>query len=390
MRIAHYLYTSSEEVYGGEKSSLNFIEQLAERHSVTVILYGESNLIDHLEERDIDFEVISPEGPVPDAYRELKSTREGHSKWLTMARYNFRLWKYLRQEDFDLIHYNNIFGFLLTHPAVTMDRLPTVLHIRTKPQGTPWYWRVSLARADRCICVSDGVVKGLEEHLPAYLWNRVKGKTTRIHNPVRVDTAKQFLEDNDRSALRRQLGFTAEEFAIGYIGSIDERKNQFSFLKDIVVPAVKRCPDVRFYFLGGTKQNEYERKCKDFVVEKGISDAVTFAGYQSNIFEWYTSLDAIALYSHREGLPRAVLEGMAFGLPVVTNRTTGVDEIITDRKDGFIVEKPATFVNRLEELVNNDQLQKKMEKEAKETIGRSFSVTELSSRLEQVYADTIL
>jgi glycosyltransferase involved in cell wall biosynthesis len=83
-------------------------------------------------------------------------------------------------------------------------------------------------------------------------------------------------------------------------------------------------------WLGTGRHLEEMRTMADHL---GISDIVCFAGYVSNreeLFNYMRDSDFFVLASRTEGLPRAVIEAMAMGLPVVGTRVGGIPELLDD------------------------------------------------------------
>ncbi|MBA2565780.1 MAG: glycosyltransferase family 4 protein [Gemmatimonadetes bacterium] len=77
---------------------------------------------------------------------------------------------------------------------------------------------------------------------------------------------------------------------------------------------------------------------KDLAAQYGLADRVLFTGFVARPVEVLSSMDAIVFSSRQEGLPLALLEGMAAGaLPIVT-RVGGMPEVINDPELGWVVE----------------------------------------------------
>jgi glycosyltransferase involved in cell wall biosynthesis len=70
----------------------------------------------------------------------------------------------------------------------------------------------------------------------------------------------------------------------------------------------------------------------------GIAESVTFVGEQSDIAAWLLRSTAAVLPSRWEGMPNALLEAMASGLPCVATRVSGSEEMIQHRVNGLLVE----------------------------------------------------
>ena len=74
--------------------------------------------------------------------------------------------------------------------------------------------------------------------------------------------------------------------------------------------------------------------------ELGLEGRITFLGWQSReeLVRWYHSSTLFLFPSRHEGMPNAVLEAMAGGLPVVASRIAGNEELVLDGVTGRLVE----------------------------------------------------
>jgi len=100
-----------------------------------------------------------------------------------------------------------------------------------------------------------------------------------------------------------------------YVGRLEEQKNVLVLAEACSILAQKR-PDFRFVFVGaGSLRNEIES-----VVERaGVSGQITLAGFQRDITPFLSRADAVVSLSHHEGLPNALLEAVAWDVPVVAS-----------------------------------------------------------------------
>lgn len=84
-----------------------------------------------------------------------------------------------------------------------------------------------------------------------------------------------------------------------------------------------------------------ESKLKELVERRGLQDQVHFYGFVpfgAELFNLYKSNHIFALPSLSEGTPKAVVEAMAFGLPIVASRVGGLPDMITDGSEGFLIQ----------------------------------------------------
>jgi len=79
---------------------------------------------------------------------------------------------------------------------------------------------------------------------------------------------------------------------------------------------------------------------KSLARELGISERVAFLGWQSReeLTKWYHQANLFLFPSRHEGMPNAVLEAMASGLPVVATRIAGNEELVVEGETGFLVQ----------------------------------------------------
>lgn len=89
--------------------------------------------------------------------------------------------------------------------------------------------------------------------------------------------------------------------------------------------------------------------------------------------KYFSDSDIFAYFSYEDNMPIAVMEAMASGLPVVTNKVGAVEEIIDNGKDGFISLSSQDYQTNLLKLINNVNLRRNMGAAAREKIKNKFS-----------------
>jgi glycosyltransferase involved in cell wall biosynthesis len=96
-------------------------------------------------------------------------------------------------------------------------------------------------------------------------------------------------------------------------------------------------PDVELRLVGGGAPAEIARLTA-LAAENHLSDRVSFAGITADVAPEIAAARVVALPSSCEGVPTALLEGMAAGRPVVASRVGHVASIVDDGVEGFLVE----------------------------------------------------
>src|SRR5262249_36018612 len=128
-------------------------------------------------------------------------------------------------------------------------------------------------------------------------------------------------------------------FAIGVVAAFEPRKAQLDFLKEAAPRLRKLLPQSRVFFVGdfAPETNDYARRCLAETEEAGLGEAVTFAGYQSEVNQWYRALDLVVVASRNEGLARCMIESLACGTPVVSFDVCSAREILEEGECGAVV-----------------------------------------------------
>lgn len=107
-------------------------------------------------------------------------------------------------------------------------------------------------------------------------------------------------------------------------------------------------------------------------LERPKNLSVQWFGYDTPQ-KYFSDSDAFAYFSYEDNMPIAVMEAMASGLPVVTNKVGAVDEIIDSGNDSFIALNHEDYQNSLLKLMNNFNLRREIGKSARQKIKNEFS-----------------
>ncbi len=132
-------------------------------------------------------------------------------------------------------------------------------------------------------------------------------------------------------------------------------------------------------------------ECEEFCRTAGIASHVEFAGYCDDVAAVLADTDIAALTSVKEGIPRAVLEPMGVGLPVVATRVSGTREVVRDQETGFLVELgdvPA-LAAALERLIGDPALRERLGERGRQVALAEFDEAVLVERLAQMYGEVM-
>lgn len=128
------------------------------------------------------------------------------------------------------------------------------------------------------------------------------------------------------------------------MGRLSEQKNF-----QLIIETAKRIrlnyPDIHFSIFG---DGPLKKKLQEYINKYHLEKVVTLQGRTNNSVQALNSADLFILSSNYEGMPNALLEAMAIGLPCIsTNCPTGPADIIDNNRNGKLVQ-----VNNIDEMVS--------------------------------------
>lgn len=160
---------------------------------------------------------------------------------------------------------------------------------------------------------------------------------------------------------------------VGFVGSLCRRKGVLNFLQAISLIANAK-NDCKFLLIGG---GPLLKTIKTMVQRLGIDNSVKITGFvnYADLKKHYNEMKLYILPSYAEGVPSSMFEAMACGTPVLATPVGGIQDVIEDGKNGFLLMStdPKHIASRIIELLGKPDLLKKMSVDASEYIEENFS-----------------
>jgi glycosyltransferase involved in cell wall biosynthesis len=292
------------------------------------------------------------------------------------ARLLLRLARHLRAERPDILHgylplpyvTGALTGRAIGIPVILAGRRGlTSFHIY--PQ---WRWRILARLANRIIdvhvCNSEAVRAWAieKEGLPA-------ARTTVIPNGIDLpDGPPPELEPAWRAPVRAAM-----------IANLIGYKDHDTVLRSLAI--VRRAhPELRLVLFGeGPERAALER----LAAELRLGSGLVFAGRRPDAPRCLPGFDLALLGSAQEGLPNALMEAMAVGLPVVASAVGGVPELVRDGVDGLLVPAgdPAAMAAAIARLVERPGERARMGAAARERIRSEYTTEAMVRRTADLY-----
>jgi glycosyltransferase involved in cell wall biosynthesis len=204
-------------------------------------------------------------------------------------------------------------------------------------------------------------------------------KVRVIHNGV--DVAKFKSARNDRIRLFPDAG---DGKLVVLVGNMHTDVKGHPWLIASAATVREQFPNTRYVLVGdGEQRSSFERQARDL----GVMHNFLFLGRRSDIPEILASCDIAVLPSRAEGLPNAVLEYMAAGLPVIASRVGGNAELVQDGVTGILV--PAEDWAALLKLLSEPSLARRLGQAGREFTVQNFSFERLVRDVDALYTELL-
>lgn len=177
----------------------------------------------------------------------------------------------------------------------------------------------------RFVAVSEDIRRRLDRYEGV-----TAARTEVIYNGVDVGP---MLTAEERTALRRELGFGAQECIVGTVGRFDPIKN-LPLLIHSLASARQKAGRVRGLLIGNGPEFP---AVQALIRELGLDATVRLTGYRSDARRLVQVMDLFVLSSFSEGTSMALLEAMASGVPAAVTAVGGNREIVVAGETGWIV-----------------------------------------------------
>jgi glycosyltransferase involved in cell wall biosynthesis len=366
MKILHMI--SSGGMYGAEAVILNVSRTLNKGPNRSMLGVFSNSSNPHLQLHEI-------------------ATKEGIESYLIPCGGQFdrkaitRIREIVQQTGADVVHAHGYKADMYAFLALRASGVSLVSTCHTWYDNDPKVFfygvldRMILRRYARVVAVSEEVRRRL-------LKSGVKAdKVSLINNGIDL---RPF--DRAPATVKDALGWSGCPL-VGLAGRLSVEKGVDIFL-DTAARVLAHCPDTKFVVAGdGPDRAELETQ----IDKLGIRDHVRMLGRYDNMPSLYASLDIMVSASRREGLPIAILEGMASRLPLVATAVGEVPTVIRDGRTGVLVPAPDAelLAAAIVELLNDPAKREQLGSAARQLVEDEFSAERMTAEYLRVYEEAV-
>ena len=281
---------------------------------------------------------------VVSCYEDIKKAKVGQLAIIRIIRETCKEWK----PDVVISFYNDLCA--LASIAILGLHIPLIYSERNDPNRTNQrpidqvYRKIVENRADKIVFQT----KGAQACYPP----KVQKKSVVILNP------------SDTSAFPTH-DFSNEKKEIVSVGRLEPQKNQKLLIESFSMLA-EELPDYNLVIYG---EGSLRKELEAFVESKGLTNRVFLPGAKSGIQNYIKDASLFVLSSDYEGIPNALIEAMAIGLPCVSTDCSpgGARELIESEENGLIVEcgNPKMLADAVKRMIVEKKEAKRMGTQAR-------------------------
>lgn len=303
------------------------------------------------------------------------------------SQFSFGLWLLLHGRSYAVWHVHQygahatlavLLGKLLRRPVVLkltssgVQGVDTALSALRLARWHRWAHR----RVAACIAVSDETAQEA----------RVFGvPTQRIHAISNgVDTERlRPVSSQTRHQIRQRLSI-GDGFVALAVGRLAVVKNPIGMLHAWARALPHLPADAQLIWVGDGPLHAEAMAC---ITHLGLSMHVRLAGHSDDVPSWLASADVFALSSHTEGMPNAVLEAMACGLPSIATAVSGTTQLLVRPDAGVVVPigDMDALAGAVVRLAGDSDLRTQMGQRARALIEAEYSIGCVANRIERLY-----
>jgi len=188
----------------------------------------------------------------------------------------------------------------------------------------------------------------------------------------------------ERGSARRQLGYEANEFALGWVGRLSPEKGA-----DVMIDAMAELRDlpISLTMIGdGPERNALEARA----TARNVADRIRWTGILSNAARLFPAFDAWTLSSRTEGTPIVLFEAMAAGVPIVATRVGGVPDVIGDAEAILVApDQPAELARAIRQVYADTDAARVRARCARERLERDYRSEPWLDRHDAIYRSVI-
>jgi len=370
-RVLHVI--TRLEPGGAQRNTLYTVEHLDRSEFEAALAWGPG---DPLDEAAAAIPGLRRE-PVPELVRPLAPALD--------ARALRRLVDVMRRFSPQVVHTHSSKAGVLGRAAARITRTPVVVHSIHGFGFTP----LQSGPVRALYVIAERVMSRWTDHFIAVSESNLReGAALGVVPPERASVIRSGIElERFRRAagggeVRRRLGLPPAAPLVVQIGNFKPQKAPLDFVRAAAAVA-REVPEAWFVMVGdGALRPAAEELASDL----GVAGRMVFCGWWEDVPGLLAASRVSVLTSRHEGLPRAAVESLAAGVPVVATAVDGTPEVVRDGCNGFLVTAGdvAGIARRVRALLVDGELHRRLAAAAPQGL-EAFDIDHMVRQQEELY-----
>jgi len=291
----------------------------------------------------------------------------------------------IKEKSFDLIHVHTPIASILTRIAfrnMKKGKLLYTAHGFHFFKGAPlknWFLYYNAEKIARKW--TDGLLVINEEDYHNALKMGYEKENVYLVHGVGVDIPSKKKNINELLNLKKEIGVSQDNIVLSYIAELNDNKNQKFLLRNWPI-ILSQNPNALLLIIGS---GEREDELREYIKSNNLEN-VKLLGFRSDISNILEITDFVALLSKREGLPKSIMEAMAYKKPCVVTNTRGLRDLIINGENGFVIEHDDDngLQNAIVTLFNSSKLRSNMGEQGFKLV-QQYKLNTVLAEYENIY-----
>mgnify|MGYP001206602114 CR=1 FL=1 len=302
-----------------------------------------------------------------------------------------RIYRLIKKEGYEIVHTHTAKAGFIGRLAAKLAGVPLIIHTS---HGLPFYegqnkYQYLLYRqleklastfCDAIFSQNHEEIPIIEELAPTKPVH-YEGNGVDIHRLDRVFTD---ITDKELNNLRQKWNID-NNCKITLVGArFEPVKDHLFLLESLKALKESGCKNFICLLAGkGPLENQIRKKIFGYELEHNVK----IIGYQTNIYPYIKLSDIVVLTSQKEGVPRIIMEAMAFSKPVVATDVLGTRELVEHNVTGILVpyKDVQQLATALSATISNGQLRRDLGAKGRRRVEQGFTEEVVSHRIDKLY-----
>lgn len=363
-----FIITKSE--IGGAQTHLMEVVRYMHRagHDVSVITGTTGWLTNELSAISIDYEIL------PDLVREINLAKD-----IKTINYICRI---LENKHPDIIHCHSSKAGIVGRIAGAIKNVPAVF------TAHGWAFTSGVSPAKRIIYAAiEHMMLGITKRVICVSeFDRQLAKRWFVHNYNKIVTVHNGIADKKFSSS------TVREYSLPLklvsVARFSHQKNNMELIREVEQINKLYSGSLQLNMVG---DGPLLSEAQAYVTSHKLENEVHFLGSRTDVDDILNQNDIFCLISNYEGLPISIIEAMRAGMPIIASDVGGVNELVQDGVNGFLIPRGNIFelVEKLKYILDHKELIKFMGEASRKIYEEEYTADRMNQKIISVYNEIL-